>query len=271
MDTTGHDAAIDFTYPRAVAVNVARALEQGVPCIVGTTGADVGALHDLAVGKRLPLFCARTPPIGAVLMMRFAAEASREGAAARGDRRAPPRSRKLDAPSGTAGETKRAGWGGTCRSSVSPAGPARAPGGDLRRRRPDADDPARHHVPRGLRARGFCSRWSAASASARRHHGRTRQAPVVDSRRARRSPRCRGDAVRLRGAIDVRKFIELCTFLVDSSSDGIVVAGTTGESPTLTDEERLTLFAAAVGLTIGDRAAVIAGNRHVLDRAHSCT
>ena len=49
-----------------------------------------------------------------------------------------------------------------------------------------------------------------------------------------------------RGAIDVRKFIELCSFLVDNGSDGVVVAGTTGESPTLTDEERLTLFAAAV-------------------------
>jgi 4-hydroxy-tetrahydrodipicolinate synthase len=61
-----------------------------------------------------------------------------------------------------------------------------------------------------------------------------------------------------RGAIDVRKFIELCTFLVDNGSDGIVVAGTTGESPTLTDEERLTLFAAAVD-AVGDRATVIAG------------
>jgi 4-hydroxy-tetrahydrodipicolinate synthase len=61
-----------------------------------------------------------------------------------------------------------------------------------------------------------------------------------------------------RGAIDVRKFIELCSFLVDNGSDGIVVAGTTGESPTLTDEERLTLFAAAVD-AVGDRATVIAG------------
>ena len=54
----------------------------------------------------------------------------------------------------------------------------------------------------------------------------------------------------------IRKFIELCTFLVDNGSDGIVVAGTTGESPTLTDEERLTLFAAAVD-AVGDRATVV--------------
>jgi 4-hydroxy-tetrahydrodipicolinate synthase len=61
-----------------------------------------------------------------------------------------------------------------------------------------------------------------------------------------------------RGAIDVRKFIDLCSFLVENGSDGVVVAGTTGESPTLTDEERLTLFAAAVD-AVGDRATVVAG------------
>ena len=61
-----------------------------------------------------------------------------------------------------------------------------------------------------------------------------------------------------RGAIDVRKFIELCSFLIDNGSDGIVVSGSTGESPTLTDEEKLTLFAAAVD-AVGDRATIIAG------------
>jgi 4-hydroxy-tetrahydrodipicolinate synthase len=60
------------------------------------------------------------------------------------------------------------------------------------------------------------------------------------------------------GAVDVGKFCDLCSYLVDHGSDGVVVAGTTGESPTLTDEERLTLFAAAVE-TIGDRASVVAG------------
>ena len=33
---------------------------------------------------------------------------------------------------------------------------------------------------------------------------------------------------------------------MDTGSDGVVVAGTTGEAPTLTDDERLSLFAAAV-------------------------
>jgi 4-hydroxy-tetrahydrodipicolinate reductase len=105
VDLTGHDAAIDFTYPEAVAVNVARALEQGVPCIVGTTGADVEALHDLAVDKRLPLFYAPNFAIGAVLMMRFAAEASK--VLPHAEIVELHHAQKLDAPSGTASETAR--------------------------------------------------------------------------------------------------------------------------------------------------------------------
>jgi 4-hydroxy-tetrahydrodipicolinate synthase len=60
------------------------------------------------------------------------------------------------------------------------------------------------------------------------------------------------------GSVNLDGFQELCRFLVDHGSDGVVVAGTTGESPTLSDEERLSLFAAAVD-AIGERATVIAG------------
>jgi len=60
------------------------------------------------------------------------------------------------------------------------------------------------------------------------------------------------------GAVNLDGFKRLCTHLVDNGSDGVVVAGTTGESPTLSDEERLELFAAAVE-TVGDRASVVAG------------
>jgi len=69
------------------------------------------------------------------------------------------------------------------------------------------------------------------------------------------------------GAIDVERFRELATFLVDNGSDGIVVSGTTGESPTLSDKEKLVLFAAAVD-AVGDRATVIAGTGSY-DTAHS--
>jgi 4-hydroxy-tetrahydrodipicolinate synthase len=60
------------------------------------------------------------------------------------------------------------------------------------------------------------------------------------------------------GSVNYEGFKRLCLHLVDTGSDGVVVAGTTGESPTLTDDERFGLFAAAVE-AIGDRATVIAG------------
>jgi 4-hydroxy-tetrahydrodipicolinate synthase len=69
------------------------------------------------------------------------------------------------------------------------------------------------------------------------------------------------------GSVNLESFRRLCAHLVDNGSDGVVVAGTTGESPTLTDEERLELFAAAVE-AIGDRATVIA-NTGTYSTAHS--
>jgi 4-hydroxy-tetrahydrodipicolinate synthase len=77
------------------------------------------------------------------------------------------------------------------------------------------------------------------------------------------------------GAVDVETFQELARFLVDHGSDGVVVAGTTGESPTLSDDEKLELFAAAKD-AVGDRATVVAGtgtydtrhSMHLTQRAH---
>jgi 4-hydroxy-tetrahydrodipicolinate synthase len=69
------------------------------------------------------------------------------------------------------------------------------------------------------------------------------------------------------GSVNVDKFRELATYLVDHGSDGIVVAGTTGESPTLSDDEKLELFAAAVD-AVGSRATVIAGTG-TYDTRHS--
>jgi 4-hydroxy-tetrahydrodipicolinate synthase len=60
------------------------------------------------------------------------------------------------------------------------------------------------------------------------------------------------------GTIDYERFSELALHLVDNGSDGIVVAGTTGESPTLTDDERIELIRVAVD-TLGGRATVVAG------------
>jgi 4-hydroxy-tetrahydrodipicolinate synthase len=60
------------------------------------------------------------------------------------------------------------------------------------------------------------------------------------------------------GAVDVDAFQRLARHLVEHGSDGLVVAGTTGESPTLSDEEKLELFAAAKD-AVGDQATIIAG------------
>jgi 4-hydroxy-tetrahydrodipicolinate synthase len=77
------------------------------------------------------------------------------------------------------------------------------------------------------------------------------------------------------GSVDLDAFRDLAAHLVDHGSDGLVVAGTTGESPTLSDEEKLELFAAAVE-AVGDRASVVAGtgtydtrhSAHLTARAH---
>ncbi|MFI5358927.1 MAG: dihydrodipicolinate synthase family protein, partial [Halanaerobiales bacterium] len=46
--------------------------------------------------------------------------------------------------------------------------------------------------------------------------------------------------------LDLEKARELATYLVDNGSDGLVVLGTTGESPTLTYEEKVKLLEAVV-------------------------
>jgi 4-hydroxy-tetrahydrodipicolinate reductase len=99
----GHDAAVDFTTPEAVESNVTACLEQGVPCVVGTTGWDPGPAGALAAERGLQLFVAPNFAIGAVLMMRLAADAARflpraEIVELHGEA-------KQDAPSGTAKAT----------------------------------------------------------------------------------------------------------------------------------------------------------------------
>ena len=60
------------------------------------------------------------------------------------------------------------------------------------------------------------------------------------------------------GAVDFERFRELAQHLVESGSDGLVVGGTTGESPNLTDDERLELFRVAVDALRG-HGTVVAG------------
>ncbi|MDX2342212.1 MAG: 4-hydroxy-tetrahydrodipicolinate synthase [Acidimicrobiia bacterium] len=60
------------------------------------------------------------------------------------------------------------------------------------------------------------------------------------------------------GAVDYGVFWKLIRHLADNGNDGVVVAGTTGESPTLSKPEKIALFKAAVEAA-GDRMKVVAG------------
>ena len=60
------------------------------------------------------------------------------------------------------------------------------------------------------------------------------------------------------GSLDLEAARGLARYLVDNGSHGLVVAGTTGESPTLTDDEKLDLWQ-AVNDEVGDRATIICG------------
>ncbi len=69
------------------------------------------------------------------------------------------------------------------------------------------------------------------------------------------------------GSLDLPAAARLATHLVDAGCDGLVISGTTGESPTTTDAEKLALLRAVLE-AVGDRARVIAGAGSY-DTAHS--
>ena len=105
-DVGSADAAVDFTRPDAVEANIRAALEQDVPAVVGTSGLGgeaLEALDHLARERSLPLLVVPNFAVGAVLMMRFAAEAARHLPAA--EIVELHHETKLDAPSGTARAT----------------------------------------------------------------------------------------------------------------------------------------------------------------------
>ena len=119
VDPTGHDAAVDFTWPDAVRGNVGRALGAGVPAVVGTTGlteADLTELDRQATAAGVPCLVAPNFAVGAILMMRFAAEAARLLPSA--EIVELHHETKLDAPSGTAKTTAARMGGGVPIHSV---------------------------------------------------------------------------------------------------------------------------------------------------------
>jgi 4-hydroxy-tetrahydrodipicolinate reductase len=111
LETAGHELVdleqaevmVDFTAPEAVVGNVRAALERGIPCVVGTTGWEPESFDGLAREHGVQLLYVPNFALGAVLMMRFAAEAGRTMRAA--EIIELHNERKKDAPSGTAKAT----------------------------------------------------------------------------------------------------------------------------------------------------------------------
>jgi 4-hydroxy-tetrahydrodipicolinate reductase len=97
------DAMVDFTAPDVVVGNITQALEAGVPCVVGTSGWNTDAVAEKALEAGVPVFYAPNFAIGAVLMMRFAAEAAKH--VPRAEIVELHHETKVDAPSGTAKAT----------------------------------------------------------------------------------------------------------------------------------------------------------------------
>ncbi len=97
------EAMIDFTAPAAVEANVSAALERGLPCVIGTTGFDQARVDTMARERGVACFHAPNFALGAVLMMRFAQEAS--AYMPRAEIVELHNEAKKDAPSGTAKAT----------------------------------------------------------------------------------------------------------------------------------------------------------------------
>jgi 4-hydroxy-tetrahydrodipicolinate reductase len=107
--TATPDVAVDFTHPSSVATNVRWCLSHGVHAVVGTTGmepADLEEIRVLATDGDANCVIAPNFALGAVLLLRFAAEAARHFDAAEVIEL--HHDGKADAPSGTAIATARA-------------------------------------------------------------------------------------------------------------------------------------------------------------------
>ena len=99
----GADVLVDFTQPDSALGNARTALAAGVHVVIGTSGFDLDGLREAARETSPNAFYAPNFAIGAVLMMRFAAEASRH--MERAEIVELHHAGKLDAPSGTAVRT----------------------------------------------------------------------------------------------------------------------------------------------------------------------
>jgi 4-hydroxy-tetrahydrodipicolinate reductase len=126
------EVVVDFTVPDTALQNALECLQAGVHVVIGTTGFDIGALSEQAQGiaatqgeTSANAFVAPNFAIGAVLMMRFAAEASKYMPKA--EIVELHHDRKLDAPSGTAARTAKL-MAEACGGAPPPIHSVRLPG-----------------------------------------------------------------------------------------------------------------------------------------------
>ena len=115
---SGSEVAVEFTVPDSVKDNVVFCVQNSLPVVVGATGlatSDIEEIAELSEAGGVPVFVAPNFAIGAVLMMRFAAEAARYFETAEIIER--HHERKVDAPSGTSlrtaalmNESRGRGW-----------------------------------------------------------------------------------------------------------------------------------------------------------------
>lgn len=105
---SGSEAMVDFSVAEAARLNIPYALNEAIPCVVGTTGfsaEDVRDFEDIANSKGVGCLIAPNFAIGAVLMMHFGRQASRYMEAC--EIIELHHAAKLDAPSGTSRQTAR--------------------------------------------------------------------------------------------------------------------------------------------------------------------
>ncbi len=265
------DVVVDFSVPDTALANVETCLAANVHVVVGTTGFDLEAAQEAARASEANCFVAPNFAIGAVLMMMVAQTIAPhmpecEVIELHHDR-------KLDAPSGTAKRTAElidAAGGNVHR----PIHSVRLPGlvahqeVALRRRRPDAFDPPRLDRSRLLPARRPARR-PPGRATARAVHGRARESPLTRPTGAGRGTlmpmkqiegllTAMATPFRDDGTIDLDGARRLASHLLEQGSHGLVVAGTTGECPTLTDGETVELFK-AVRTELGEGALLLCG------------
>ena len=163
----GHDAAVNFTRPDVVFVTVSGASSRASRTSSeqrGSAGKSSTALGDLAREQGVQLFVAPNFAVGAVLMMRFAAEAATRTAALR-DHRAAPRDRRTTPP------RARRRRQPSCWSATPPIHSVRLPGlvahQEVLFGEPGALLTIRHdaYLARGVRPGGAARLWSGYPAS----------------------------------------------------------------------------------------------------------